>query len=95
MKAELGLTTLNGHHGLSCSAEGSLMIIIVVDIEILCRPLKRNYRHCVDTEKALCTQGNSAVATQEVLTSCQSFQNNKETLSTQENCCVLKKIIVC
>ena len=36
-------------------------------------------RHCVNTEKSLCTQGNS-VLTQEVLMLCQPFQSNKETL---------------
>ena len=36
-------------------------------------------RHCVNTEKSLCIQGNS-VSTQEVLTLCQPFQSNNETL---------------
>ena len=50
-----------------------LTIIIAADIEILCRPSKRNQRHCVDTEKSLCTQGNS----QEVLTLCQAVYSRK------------------
>ena len=73
----------------------SLTIIIVIDIEILCPPSKDNQRHCVDTEKFLCTQGNS-VSTQEysryVSHSKVIRRHHVDTgklLCTQENYCVL------
>ena len=53
-----------------------VMLFIFIDIESLCRLSKvSRERHCVDTEKSLCTHGIS-VSTQEVLKLCQSFQSN-------------------
>ena len=51
-------------------------------------------RHSVNTEKSLCTQGNS-VSTQEVLTLCQPFQSNNKTLCRHRKIAVYSRKFTC
>ena len=37
----------------------ALLVVLLFDIESFCRQSKGKQRHCVDTEKSLCTQGIS------------------------------------